>query len=297
MKAAKTNPTDGSRRPRVIVERSDRIIKVASKISFIIRSTRQAIARRPLTRRSESVIEEYGAAWNSFRQVLASTDSVEAWLNIDGFDRREDWFNVDGALFHGSYNASQFYRSRLKWALDTHFADINSVTEYGAGLGRNLLFLKSLFPHLQCNGYELVGDGVEIARAAAAKFGLDVNYAQLDYLNDPIEKFVFPPSDVAFTVFSLEQLPVGCDIALRNILHRTRFGTIHLEPVPENYPLTPRGLIGRIDHVKAGYLRQFGKAVGRQDLSSEWHERMSTSHNALMFPSLYVLKKQRAASP
>jgi hypothetical protein len=222
---------------------------------------------------------------------------MDAWLNIAGFDSREDWFNVDDALFYGRYNASQFYRSRLKWALDNHFERITSVTEYGAGLGRNLLFLKSQYPHLQCYGYELVSDGVEIARAAAAKFGLDVNYAQLDYLNDPGNKFVFPPTDVAFTVFSLEQLPIGCDIALRNILERTRVGSIHLEPVPENYPLSPVGLIGRIDHIKAGYLRHFGKAVGKQNLLSEWHERMTTSHNALMFPSLYVLKKKPAAAP
>jgi hypothetical protein len=270
---------------------------VESKLGFIVRSARQTIRRRPVARTSENVTEEYGAAWNSFRQVLASADTLEAWLNIDGFDSRDDWFNVDDALFYGRYNASQFYRARLKWALDHHFARIASVTEYGAGLGRNLLFLKSQYPHLQCYGYELVSDGVDIARTAAAKFGLDVSYAQLDYLNDPAEKFVFPPTDVAFTVFSLEQLPVGCDVALRNVLERTRLGSIHLEPVPENYPLSPRGLIGRIDHRKVGYLRDFNKALGQQDLQSEWHERMTTSHNALMFPSLYVLKKKPAASP
>lgn len=263
-----------------------------SKLSFTIRSARQAISKRAVVRRAENVLEEYGAAWNSFRQQLAAADTLDSWLNIDGLDLRDDWFNVDGALFHGRYNASQYYRARLRWALDTHFKDATSATEYGAGLGRNLLFLKSLYPHLQCYGYELVADGVEIARTAADKFGLDVAFAQLDYLNDPAEKFVFPVTDVAFTVFSLEQLPSGCETALRNILERTRLGSIHLEPVPENYPYSARGLIGRIDHDKAGYLRGFDDAVRRQDLSSEWHEQMTTSHNALMFPSLYVLKKK-----
>jgi hypothetical protein len=249
------------------------------------------MSRKPLARQAENVIEEYGPAWKSFRERLTSADTLDSWLNIDGFDVRDDWFNVDGALFNGRYNASQYYRARLRWALDTYFKDAASVTEYGAGLGRNLLFLKSHYPHLRCYGYELVSDGVDVARAAANKFGLDVTYAQLDYLNDPPEKFVFPATDVAFTVFSLEQLPNGCEIALRNILERTRMGSIHLEPVPENYPNNLLGLIGRIDHAKAGYLRGFGEAVHKQDLSWESHEQMTTSHNALMFPSLYVLKK------
>jgi hypothetical protein len=61
--------------------------------------------------------------------------------------------------------------------------------------------------------------------------------------------------------------------------------------VTENYPYSPRGMIGRLDHLKAGYLRGFPAAVAKQTLSSVWHERMGSSHNALMFPSVYVLTK------
>lgn len=250
------------------------------------------LLRKRLVRSTEDVREEYGAGWKSFRQVLDQSDTLDSWLNIDGFDLRDDWFNVNGGLFHGRFNASVFYRSRLQWALDTYFEGASAATEYGSGLGRNLLFLKSKYPHLRCYGYELVNDGVEIARAAAEKFGIAVSYAQLDFLKDPPEKFVFPDTDVAFTLFALEQLPSDCDIALRKILDRSAMGSIHLEPVPENYPRSLRGLIGRIDHTKAGYLRDFAEAVRKQDLSSEWHEQMPTSHNALMYPSLYVLKKR-----
>ena len=62
-------------------------------------------------------------------------------------------------------------------------------------------------------------------------------------------------------MYSLEQLPVANDRAVRNILSNVNLGSIHLEPVPENYPLTYRGILGRLDHWKADYLRNFERNV------------------------------------
>jgi SAM-dependent methyltransferase len=263
----------------------------ASKLQFILRSGYFALRRGYVDRHANNVLKEYASSWESFRKILASADTLDQWLTIEGFDARYDWFNVDGQLSRQHYNSSNFYRVTLKRALDTHFRGIRSVTEYGCGIGRNLLFLKRDYPQLRCYGYELVPEAVEIARRAAKKFDVEVEYSQLDYLRDPAAKFIFPSTDVAFTVFSLEQLPIGCDIALRNMLARANLGTIHLEPVTENYPYTPRGMIGRLDHLKASYLRGFPEAVESQLPAHVWHERMYSSHNALMFPSVYVLRK------
>jgi hypothetical protein len=166
------------------------------------------------------------------------------------------------------------------------------VTEYGCGIGRNLLFIKQQLPHLKCYGYELCLPGVELARAAANKFGLDVQFSQLDYVNGLDSEYVFPNTDVSFTMYSLEQLPTSNKQAVENILCHTNHGSIHLEPVPENYPSTLRGIIGRIDHWKADYLRNFDKNVSSLDLKEVKAETLNTSHNPLMFPTLYVLKKR-----
>jgi hypothetical protein len=116
------------------------------------------------------------------------------------------------------------------------------------------------------------------------------NYAELDYVNDAAEKYVFPETDIAFTV-SLEQLPTQSGTALRNILPGVRLGTLHLEPVPENYPWMPRGLLCRIEHRKVDYLGGFDAiARGTSGISASF-ERMTPAHNPLMFPSLYVLRK------
>jgi hypothetical protein len=135
---------------------------------------------------------------------------------------------------------------------------------------------------------------VEVAQAAAEKFHLEARYAQLDYLNDPPAKYVFPVTDVAYTMFSLEQLPRENQLAVRNMLDHVRLGTLHIEPVPENYPYTLRGLLGRVDHWKVDYLSGFDRAVRGLALQQVIVERLASAHNPLMFPSLYVLKKQQS---
>ncbi len=93
-------------------------------------------------------------------------------------------------------------------------------------------------PQLDVYGYELCPPGVEISRLAAEKFDIPVSYEQLDYLRAPQDRYVFPKTDVAFTMFSIEQLPRDCGVAVGNMLDYVRLGTFHIEPVPENYPIS-----------------------------------------------------------
>ena len=250
-----------------------------------------ALRRRKAVRDQAAVLREYAPGWSKFSDILDATHSLEDWLVQTNEDTGTGYFQLEGRLKYATFNSSNYYRTVLVSAIKRHFGAIESITEYGCGIGRNLLYLKQQFPALKCYGYELVSEAVEIARRAAKKFDEDVEYSQLDYLRDGSEKFVFPATDLAFTMFSLEQLPSGCDLALQNMLLRTRLGSIHLEPVPENYPYTLRGWIARVQHHKIGYLSGFPDAVTTQPLTSAICESMSSSHNPLMFPSMYALKK------
>ena len=119
-----------------------------------------------------------------------------------------------------------------------------------------------------------------------------MQYAQLDYVKDEADKYVHPQSDVAFTMFSLEQLPRSNERAVKNILEHVRLGSIHMEPVPENYPRSLRGMLGRIEHRKVDYLSGFDSTVRSLNLKDATLEKMSSAHNPLMFPSIYVLQKR-----
>ncbi|HEX5425747.1 MAG TPA: class I SAM-dependent methyltransferase [Candidatus Acidoferrales bacterium] len=249
------------------------------------------VLRRPQLRRdTTAVVDEYESGWAAYRTYLESTATLDEWLRIRDIEDVPDYYYVDGRVSFEAFNSGAFYRQCLLDALRTHFPGARSVTEFGCGVGRNLLFLHRE-TGADCYGYELNWSGVEVARAAAEKFGINVEYAQLDYVNDLSEKYVFPESDVAFTMFSLEQLPRSNARAVRNIFDHVRLGTIHIEPVPENYPWSLRGILGRIDHRKVDYLANFDRTVKALGVKGIHVERLASAHNPLMSPSVYVLRK------
>lgn len=262
----------------------------SDRLSYLARLGLRVLRRRRQDRTTEAVVQEYSDGWRQYEQYLSASKTLDDWLTIQNVDDAPCYFNFEGRLTYGNFNP-RHYRETLVAALRSHFPGAKSITEFGSGVGRNLLYLKKEIPSLDVYGYELCPPGVKIAQAAAAKFAIAANYAPLDYLNDPSEKFVFPDTDVAFTMFSLEQIPTRVSKALKNILFRTRMGSIHIEPVPENYPMTLRGILGRIDHWKVNYLSGFDRATHSLDGVTVAVAPMVSSHNPLMFPSVYVLKK------
>ena len=270
------------------------MIRAASPLEYLGFMGRNIITtvRRAQTRRDTKAVEdEYEAGWSSYVPLLNKANSVDDWLTIEGLENVPGVYNVDGQLAVGRFNSAAFYRQSLLSAIKQYFPAARSFTEYGCGVGRNLIAVTRAIPGATCFGYELCAPGVEVARAAAAKFGLDIKYSQLNYVDDPKEKYVFPQTDVAFTMFSLEQLPSHCDVALRNILASARMGSIHIEPVPENYPCSPRGLLGRLEHRKVDYLGGFDATARATANVTVTVEQLRSAHNPLMFPSLYVLRK------
>jgi len=260
------------------------------KCSYLARLSLDVL-RRPRHRRDTvAVTDEYNEGWRKMGQHLNAAKTLDEWLTIPHFDEGKGFFNIDDKLTFTSFNSSGFYRETLVDVIRRHFPNAKSITEFGAGVGRNLLYLKREMPQLDVYGYELCLPGVEIAEAAAEKFGISAQYEPLDYLNDPAEKYVFPVTDVAFTMFSLEQVSNRSSVALRNILPRVRMGSVHLEPVPENYPLTYRGILARLNHWKVDYLSGFDRASKQIAGFTSTVEHMRSAHNSLMFPSVYILR-------
>lgn len=260
-------------------------VKALSKLSYI------ALRRSKVMRDNTVVLDEYESGWKQYFQILERCRNLEDWLYIKGHEDVPHLCNINGKMHYGIYNVPLINRSALTDAIDQQWGKIQSITEYGCGIGRNLLYIKSKYPHIKCYGYELCENGVAVAKQASDKFGLSIEYAQLNYINDAPEKYVFPKTDCAFTMYSLEQLPKNVGVALSNIQERVNLGSIHIEPVIENYPKTPRGLIARIDNWKIGYLSSFEKNARRLKNVTIEKRILNASHNPLMFPSLYVLKK------
>lgn len=238
-----------------------------------------------------AVVEEYDAAWQAYAEFLSGCSNLDQWLKIKGVEDVPYYCNVNGALQFQAFHSDDYNRRHILETIRREFPDAKSVTEYGCGIGRNVLFLKQQMPQLECYGYELCSPGVKIARDAADRFGLDVQYGQLDYVAGAEADYVFPKTDVAFTMYSLEQLPRTNKLAVENILRHVSQGSIHIEPVRENYPYTLRGIVGRLDQWKADYLRDFERNVSSIALAEIKREYLDSSHSPLVYPTRYVLKK------
>jgi hypothetical protein len=268
-----------------------REMSILDQLGFYARSALFTLRRGQQNRDTSTVVDEYSGGWNQYNEHLRSAETLDEWLRIRGVEGVPAFYNVEGKLSYQEFDSVGYYRKTMLACIREHFPRARSITEFGCGVGRNLLFLKRELPQLDCFGYELCQPGVEVAQAAAHKFKMPVKYAQLDYVTDPPDKYVFSETDIAFTMFSLEQLPRTSETAVRRILERVRFGSIHMEPVPENYPRSLRGLLGRIEHRKVDYLSGFGSIVHSLDLKGVSLKKMASAHNPLMFPSLYVLRK------
>lgn len=261
------------------------------RFRYLVGSAVYSVIRPRMGRQNLNVLTEYSVGWESYAKYLDRCVTLDDWLRIQGVDDVSSFCQVSGKLEYQSFDSGEFNKRKILTTLQREFPDAKSVAEYGCGIGRNLLYLKRQMPHMKCFGYELCKPGVELAEAAAIKFGMDVSYSQLDYVGGSESDYVFPKTDVSFTVFSLEQLPDTNKIAVENILRHATYGSIHIEPVPEVYPFSLRGLIGRIDHWKANYLRNFEGNISKLKNVQITREFLNSSHNPLMFPTLYVIRK------
>lgn len=260
------------------------------KLKDFVKLAKYVIKNKKTVRSVEVVTDEYTEGWNAFRDKLNNSSTLEEWMNDnDGVAR---YYNVNGKFSKQVFDSSGFYRETLLNALEKFYPNTKSVAEFGCGVGRNLIHLHLKHPDKKYYGFELCKPGVELANKAAEKFGLPIQYYQLDYVNWLPSEIKMPDIDVAFTNFSLEQVPDKNYEALKNIMAKVNQGTFHLEPIVENYPYTIRGLIARIDHYKVDYLQNFGqsaiKVAGKKNITKKV---FGTAHNPLMYPSLYVIKK------
>jgi hypothetical protein len=231
-------------------------------------------------------------SWGAYQERLDQTSDLDAWLCIRGFDDAPTTHVMNGKVRHGGFDTNRFWIDEIERTIRDRFPGAKSITEYGCGVGRNLLALKKRFPEMACYGYELADAGVQVARNAAKKFGLDVEYAQLDYVKDGPDKYVHPKTDLALTVFSLEQIPHVSPVAVKNMLDHVERGTIHVEPVCENYAKSYLGVLGRLYSKRVDFLQNFDDGVRALPVRAVHARVLDTSHNPLIpNPSVYALVK------
>jgi SAM-dependent methyltransferase len=140
---------------------------------------------------------------------------------------------------------------RLVETVRTRVKPGQTVVEFGSGDGRNLLYLRTLFPDIHFVGLELSSSSVQLSKLAAQKFQVTgVEFFQAD-ASKPLP-IGLDNRDVGlvYSSFALEQMPRIFEAAILNMFSLSPSSIVLFEPVPEVWPLNLRGLVARL-RVKA----------------------------------------------
>jgi hypothetical protein len=251
---------------------------------WIRRSPTLTVAYVLLDRRRASG-SSYGAQWERLRASLERSPDREGWVS-GACDGDEDAAVVShGQVRVGRVAMAPAVGRWLAEQIDVAFPGARSVLQLGSGSGRELLALEGLRPNLDLRGVELTPEGVELSRAAAARFGSAVRYDVGDLTVLPRST---EPADIVITSYVLSELTTerrakGIEAAIR----LARRGAVFLEPVMDALPRSYLGLLGRL----YAWKKQYASAIELGDLEGARVARhpFPTSNNALLWPSVHVV--------
>ncbi len=165
----------------------------------------------------------------------------------------DDWHDfivVNDEIRWGALReARMILLQRLVSAVREHVKPGQTVIEFGSGDGRNLLYLKRLFPDVRFVGLELSSSSVDVSNQFARKFGIEgVRFVQANVCEPLPDSLTESPVGLIFSSFALEQMPRIFKGALTNMLSLEPHAIALFEPIPE---LWGDGLRARVARVRA----------------------------------------------
>ncbi|HEX6965415.1 MAG TPA: class I SAM-dependent methyltransferase [Gemmatimonadaceae bacterium] len=164
-----------------------------------------------------------------------------------GGDDERDAALIDDRITWATPRAARALNlTRIQDAVRSYVRPGGTVIELGCGSGRNLLYVKRMFPDVRCVGLELSPVSVALARALAERFHLDVEFHECDVTGQLPPGIAPGSAALAFTVHALEQIPRLHVGVVQRMSELASGGILLLEPVPELWPRNARGMVSRL---------------------------------------------------
>lgn len=192
---------------------------------------------------------------------------------------------------YGDRSAVEPYlHQRLVQALGLTSSSSGRLLEFGCGQGRNLFWLKRYAPDLRLHGVDISPGAIRAAMSFGKRLGLDVQFDTLTGHRLPFPDGWF---DAAFTKHCLEQCPYTYRDIIQELLRVTRGPLVFLEPLSELYPVSFRGVCGRLHGLYHEYARGVYRYLRRATTVTH-HERVGWSANAVNETCLVVVNAPSA---
>lgn len=176
-----------------------------------------------------------------------------------------DFIVLDDKMIWGALRTARSrLLDRLVEAVRNRVKPGQTVVEFGSGDGRNLLYLRTLFPDIHFVGLELSPSSVQLSKLAAQKFQVTgVEFYQADASKPLLVELGGHDVGLVYSSFALEQMPRIFEDAILNMFGLSPSSIVLFEPVPEVWPRNLRGLVGRLRVKAIDRLRHLPKIIKR----------------------------------
>lgn len=183
---------------------------------------------------------------------------------------------------------------RIKQYLYDAPSGMRYVVEFGCGTGRNILYLKRRLPDVDFIGLELTPKNVDLARAAAHKWDIDVQFYQSDVSAE------LPPNlprtiAISFSYLALEQMPRIFPNVVEQMVSLANRAVLLYEPCYEMYPLNMRGIVSKLRIIYSDYIRGLPHYLKMKGYKIDVARRLGTAVNPFNEPCEIVLDTQKSS--
>jgi len=244
----------------------------------------------------------WAGGWRTTQVSAHLNDEANAglWADIHARDQqalydyvvyqkgRTSYLLKDDRVTYGDRSQVESYlHEQMASALELSASPEAAVLEFGCAAGRNLFWLKTRYPNLSLHGVDVSAEGLRAGEAMARQFGLDVSFT---VLRDHCLPFPDGAFEMAFTKHCLEQCPSTYPAIIQELWRVTKKRLVFMEPMPELYPWSVRGVGGRLHNFYCDYARGIFSHL-RQVGGIRQAERLRWASNPLNETCLIVMEK------
>lgn len=124
------------------------------------------------------------------------------------------------------------------YLIETYFSKVQSIYEFGAGTGFNLLHFAKLKPELKLVGTDFVSSSVQLMKEVGKQESINLSAQLFDMLDPSRNKLKIEPGSGILTFGSLEQLGSNLTPILKYFHDQRPDVCVHIEPMIELYDAT-----------------------------------------------------------
>lgn len=124
------------------------------------------------------------------------------------------------------------------YLIETYFSKVQSIYEFGAGTGFNLLHFAKLKPELNLVGTDFVSSSVQLMKEVGKQESINLSAQLFDMLDPSRNKLKIESGSGVLTFGSLEQLGSNLSPILKYFHDQRPDVCVHIEPMIELYDAT-----------------------------------------------------------